>query len=136
MFIHEESIRVRYAETDQMGYVHHGNYASYYEIGRIEALRSLGIIYKDMEAKEGILLPVLDIQSKFLKPIFYDELITIRTYMRELPKVRMIFETEIYNEEGVKVHEARVTLVFVSKDTMKPCRAPEGVLEKMKTYMK
>jgi len=134
MYIHEEKIRIRYSETDQMGYVYHGNYAAFYEIGRVESLRSAGIRYKDMEEIEGVMLPVLEIQSKFLKAIYYDEEITIRTYMREMPKVRAIFDFEIFNEKEELVHKAQTTLVFVKKETGRPCRAPQSLVEKLSPF--
>ena len=89
------NIRVRYAETDKMGYVYYGNYATYYEVGRVEALRKLGMSYKEME-DEGIMLPVLSFNIKYFKPAFYDDLLTIKTSITEMPNTRIKFEYECY----------------------------------------
>ena len=94
MFSAETSLRVRYAETDQMGYAHHGNYIIYYEFGRVEALRSLGMSYKEVE-DSGIMMPVIDSGSKYIKPALYDDLIRIQINVLELPTVRMKFEYKL-----------------------------------------
>src|ERR1700741_3439944 len=116
MYISETKIRVRYGETDQMGYAYYGNYAQYFEVGRVEALRGLGMSYKAME-DGGIMLPVLDFKVKFIKPAFYDDLLTIRTYIKELPAARIKFEYETYNEKEVLLNVGDTTLVFVNKST-------------------
>jgi acyl-CoA thioester hydrolase len=125
--------RVRYGETDQMGYVYYGNYAQFFEIGRVEAMRSLGMSYKDMEA-EGIMLPVTEFNIKYLKPAFYDDELTIKTYIRKIPSVKIHFDYEIFNADGLKLCEAFTTLVFVSKDTMRPRSAPDSFIDKLKKY--
>lgn len=112
MFVFETKIRVRYADTDQMGYVYNGNYATYYEVGRTEALRSLGMTYKSME-EEGVMLPVLEMKSKFFKPIKYDELITVKVIIEKKPGVRILFKYDIYNENNEHVHTGETTMVFV-----------------------
>ena len=91
MFIHETHVRVRYGETDQMGYLYYGNYAQYYEVGRAEAIRSLGISYKELEEDYGIMMPVMSLQMRFVRPALYDELLTIRTHLRHLPSERLHF---------------------------------------------
>ena len=88
MYLHETKIRIRYGETDQMGYVYYGNYAQFFEIGRVEMLRSLGVSYASME-KQGIMLPVVDFSVKYIKPAYYDDLITIRTMIEEIPSVKI-----------------------------------------------
>jgi acyl-CoA thioester hydrolase len=119
----ETTLRVRYAETDQMGYVYYGNYAQYYEVGRVEALRELGFSYKDMEEK-GIMLPVLELNINYKKPAFYDDEITIVTTIKEIPSVRITFDYECYNSNKELLNTGKVTLVFIDKKTNKPCQPP------------
>ncbi len=124
MFQTAVKVRVRYAETDQMGYVYYGNYATYYEVGRVEALRKIGLSYKELE-KRGVMMPVLDSQSKFLKPGKYDELLTIKVKIPEKPRARILFEYDIHNESGVLIHQGKTTLVFVNMDSGRPVRTPK-----------
>lgn len=119
----ETTLRVRYAETDQMGYVYYGNYAQYYEVGRVEALRKLGFSYKDMEEK-GIMLPVLELTINYKKPAFYDDEITIVTSIKEMPSVRITFDYECYNSNKELLNTGKVTLVFIDKKSNKPCQPP------------
>lgn len=119
----ETTIRVRYAETDQMGYVYYGNYAQYYEVGRVEALRELGFSYREMEEK-GIMLPVLELNINYKKPAFYDDEITIVTTIKEIPSVRITFDYECYNSNKELLNTGKVTLVFIDKNTNKPCQPP------------
>ncbi|MBI1223389.1 MAG: YbgC/FadM family acyl-CoA thioesterase [Bacteroidetes bacterium] len=133
MFVSEFKMRVRYGETDQMGYMYHGNYAQYYEVGRVEALRQLGTSYKALE-EEGVMMPVLEIQSKFIRPALYDDEITIRTMLRELPKARVSFEFELLDESGNLLHTATVHLAFVRASDMRPIRCPQSLLEVFKPY--
>ena len=131
MYLSETKVRVRYAETDKMGYCYYGNYATYFEVARVEMLRSLGMSYKQME-DNGILLPVLDFQIKYLKPAFYDEELTIQTRIEEIPKVRITFHYETYNSKEEKINFASTTLVFVDDETKKPMTAPEDFVESLK----
>jgi acyl-CoA thioester hydrolase len=131
MYIHEEKIRVCYADTDQMGYVYYGNYARYYEIGRVEALRSLGFSYKKLE-ESGVMLPVYEHSSRYHQPAKYDDLLTIRVFIKSIPTVRMTFSYEIYNEEGTLLNTGETTLVFIDKQTNKIRKAPANLLEKLK----
>jgi acyl-CoA thioester hydrolase len=124
MYVSETKIRVRYGETDQMGYVYYGNYAMYYEVARVESLRQLGLSYKELEAM-GVMLPVLENKSKFLAAALYDDLLRIVTTIREKPGVRIKFEYDIFNEQGKLIHQGETLLVFVNKNTGKPCRPPE-----------
>ena len=133
MFTAENKIRVRYAETDQMGYVYYGNYAMYYEVGRVEALRLAGFSYREME-ENGIIMPVLEIHSRYLKPGKYDELLTIRTMIREMPGIRIKFHYEVINELGELINEGETSLAFLNKDSHKPCRPPAFLLELLKPY--
>lgn len=130
MYSHQTSLRVRYAETDRMGYVYYGTYAQYFEVGRVEALRSLGLSYRRME-EQGVILPVRDLSTTYHKPAFYDDLLTVRTTIQALPSVRIRFAYEVWNEEGVLLTEALTTLVFIDRATNRPCRAPADLLEKL-----
>jgi len=124
-------IRVRYAETDQMGVVHHGNYALYLEIARIEWLRKLGVSYKKMEA-DGIALPVVSLSVKYKKPIKYDDIITVKTFLKKEPSVSVEFEYEIVNDLGQMLSTANTILVFVDTEKNKPTRPPEYFLSALK----
>lgn len=123
MYIHSTARRVTYAETDKMGYLYYGRYADYYETGRVEALRALGFVYKEME-DSGIMMPVLDMQTSYKKPAFYDELLEVKTIMTELPSVRIRFEYEIYNPQHVLLNTGKTTLVFYDKEKKRPCECP------------
>ncbi len=134
MFTTETSIRIHYALTDQMGVVYHGHYAQFYEIGRTEAIRSLGYTYKDIEAI-GIIMPVVDIHSKFLRPAKYDDLITVKTTLRELPlHHKIVFHSEIYNEHDELLNVGDVTLYFMEAKTMKRVNMPKELTEKVAQY--
>jgi len=133
MFTSETSLRVRYAETDRMGYVYYGNYAGYYEVGRVEALRSLGMSYREME-DSGIMLPVLSYKIKYYKPSFYDDLLTIQTIIPEIPSTRIKFLYKMFNTERVLLNEGETTLVFVNIKTGKPCIAPSIFIEKIQPF--
>jgi acyl-CoA thioester hydrolase len=134
MFIHEvKGVRVRYADTDQMGYVYYGNYARYYEIGRVEALRSLDFHYKVME-DEGVMMPVYENHSRYIKPARYDDELSIRVILQEMPGIRVIFHYEIRNQLNVLLNTGETTLVFQRRDNGKLCVAPEKLLNKLKPY--
>jgi len=126
-------IRARYGETDQMGYVYYGNYASYYEVARVESLRQLGLSYRELE-KMGVMMPVLENHSKFLAPAVYDEQLKIVTTIRDKPGVRIKFEYEIFNEHEKLIHAGETLLAFVNKATGKPCRPPEIFENVLKPY--
>lgn len=128
MYSHETNIRVRYAETDQMGYVYYGVYAQYFEIGRVELLRSLGFSYKELE-KKGILLPVVHFSMDYFKPAFYDEELLIKTSIETLPSVKINFRYSSYNRKGDLLNTANTTLVFLNKETKKPCSAPGFLIQ-------
>lgn len=135
MKLFETKIRVRYGETDQMGYCYYGNYAQYLEIGRVEALRSLGFRYRDLEEK-GIMLPVLEFQIKYIHPAKYDDLLIVKTKISQIKGSRIYFEYQIVNEKSIQVAIATTTLVFVSKDTMKPIKAPEDIVKSIENEKK
>lgn len=128
MLNNEIKIRVRYGETDQMGYVYYGNYAQYLEVGRVEWLRSMGISYKSLE-ESGIMLPVLNMNINYLKPAKYDDLITVVTNLLKTPGVKIEFGFKILNEEKELLSTAEVTLVFVDMKKNRPTRAPENLLK-------
>jgi len=127
MFKNNHQIRVRYGETDQMGYCYYGNYAQYFEVGRVEALRSLGLSYKSLE-EDGIMLPVLDFSVKYISPAFYDDLLTIETTIERVDGARIYFSYEIKNEADKLISKATTTLVFVNKSTMRPTTPPSHFL--------
>jgi acyl-CoA thioester hydrolase len=112
-------IRVRYADTDQMGYCYYGNYPTFLEVGRVEALRTLGLTYKTME-EQGHLMPVADLKINYLRPAYYDDLLTILTRILRIEGSRVYFDYVIFNEKKERIITATTTLVFVSKDTMRP----------------
>ncbi len=109
-----------------MQYVYYGNYAAYYEVGRVEALRQLGLSYKDLE-DSGIMMPVLESHSYYHLPAKYDSLLTIKVTIPQLPLARILFEYEVFAENGDKIHSGNTTLVFVNMDTNRPTRAPEAM---------
>ncbi|MEO6548599.1 MAG: thioesterase family protein [Ferruginibacter sp.] len=134
MYTTETTIRIHYALTDQMGMVYHGHYAQFYEIGRGEAIRQIGYSYKDIEAM-GIIMPVVDIHSRFLRPAKYDDLITVRTILKELPAHhKIVFHSEIYSQDGVLLNIGDVTLYFMELNGMKRCGMPAQLKEKLEKY--
>ena len=132
-FFKDTLIRVRYGETDQMGYCYYGNYAQYFEVGRVEALRSCGLSYKEME-QNGVMLPVSDFHVKYLSPAFYDDLLRVRTKIISIDRARIYFEYEVFNEADKLLSTATTTLVFVNKETMRPSSPPVSFLELMHKY--
>lgn len=133
MLTYEFKLRVRYAETDQMGYVYYGNYATYYEVARVEMLRELGLRYKDLE-RAGILMPVLENKSKYIKPARYDDFLTIKTYIKHKPQMRIRFEYEIFNEEQALIHIGETTLVFFDSKTSKTVHVPPAIMKIIEPY--
>ncbi|GAB3883889.1 acyl-CoA thioesterase [Spirosoma agri] len=134
MLIHDVTgIRVRYHDTDQMGIVYYGNYARFYEVGRVEALRQLGIDYKSIEAR-GIGMPVYDMCSRFIRPAKYDDLLTIRVTVPQLPNTRILFRYEIFNQDGQLLNTGETTLIFLKSDTGRPCRAPDDLVAITKPF--
>lgn len=134
MFITETQIRIHYALTDQMSVVYHGHYAQFYEIARTEAIRQIGYTYKDIEAM-GILMPVVDIHSRFLRPAKYDDLITVKTTLKEFPTGhKIVFHHEIYNQADELLNTGVVTLYFMQAKDMKRCDMPFQLKEILKHY--
>lgn len=124
---------MRYGETDQMGYMYYGNYAQYYEVGRVEMLRSLGMSYSSMEA-DGIMMPVLELKCKYIKPALYDQEITVKTIIKTLPGIRIFFEYELYNEKEELINLGATTLVFVDMKKNKPTNPPDNFMEKLSVF--
>ncbi len=134
MYISETTTRVRYAETDQMGIVYYGNYAQYFEIGRVESIRQLGYSYKEMEA-DGVMLPVVEVHIKYLRSAVYDDLLTIRTTLRELPADHVItFYSEVLNEKGKLLTTGVVTLYFLDVKTKKKTEMPAKMKERLSGF--
>ncbi len=135
MYQSETSVRVRYGETDQMAYVYYGNYAMYYEVGRVESLRRLGVTYKELEAN-GVMMPVLENHSRFLMAARYDELLRIVTTIKERPTVKIKFEYEIFNEENKLIHQGETILAFIDQKSGRPCRPPEVMTKVLEPFFK
>lgn len=133
MFTSETQIRVRYAETDQMGYVYYGNYAMYFEVARVESLRAAGFSYKKME-EDGIIMPVLELHTQFVRPGKYDQLLTVRTRIPEMPGIRIKFDYEVVNEKDETITKGWTTLTFLKKDSHRPCRPPQYLLDLLQPY--
>lgn len=133
MYQHVSTYRVRYADVDQMGYMYYGNYSRLYEIGRVEALRALGVRYREME-ESGIWMPVYENNSRYIRPAQYDELLEITCKLETLPGTRIIFTSEIRNEENILIHVGRTTLVFLDGSTRKVIPCPAMILEKLQPY--
>lgn len=123
MYQHELAIRVRYAETDQMGYVYYGNYATYYEVARVEAFRELGFPYKNLE-EMGIGMPVLSLKVNYHAPAKYDDLLTITVSIPEQPRARIRFVYEIKNQDARLINSGETELVFINMETGRPVRMP------------
>ncbi len=134
MFVHETQIRVRYGETDQMGYLYYGNYAQYYEVGRAEAIRSLGLPYKFMETDLGILMPVMSLNMRYVRPALYDDVLRISTQLRKLPERTVTFHVEIFNEKNQLVNGGTVKLCFLDAQSKQSVLAPPQLIEKLTPF--
>lgn len=132
-FSHSTKLRVRYGETDQMGYCYYGNYAQYFEVGRVEALRHVGMSYRAME-DQGVMLPVSEYNVRYKAPALYDDELTITTTITKLKGPRLYFDYTIHNDEGILIAEASTTLVFVAKENMRPSKAPKDFIEVVSKY--
>ncbi len=134
MYESTTQLRVRYAETDQMNVVYYGNYAQYFEVGRVESIRQLGMNYKDME-HSGVILPVVEMHIKYLRPAIYDDLITIKTTLREMPKDHRIeFFQEVFNEQNKLLTSGKVVLYFLDAATRRKTTIPPEMKEKLEPY--
>jgi acyl-CoA thioester hydrolase len=128
MFQTEVKIRVRYGETDQMGYVYYGNYASYYEVARVESFRELGLSYKKLE-DSGVMMPVLELKTRYLQPAKYDDLLTVKVSIPDMPRLKITYLYKIYNESGVLLNTGETVLVFINMTTNRPVRIPAEMSE-------
>ena len=124
----ETQIRVEYHHTDQMGIVHHSNYVKFFEVARTEWLRAAGLTYAEME-RRGVMMPIVEVQVKYRQPAYYDELITVRAEVSELPMARMTFRYEIRGEDGRDIASGLTTLGFIDKESRRPQRAPQWLME-------
>ena len=126
-------VQIRYDEVDKMGYVYHGNYAKYYHISRTELFRKLGFSDKKLE-EMNIIMPIIELNIRYIKPIYYDDIITITTFLKQIPSTRMKFYHEVRNSDDELINEANSTAVFVDMETRVPMRVPEFMVNKIKTY--
>ncbi len=134
MYSAETTIRVRYAETDQMGVVYHGHYFQYFEVARVESMRQIGLSYADIE-RMGIIMPVVEVQCRYLRPALYDDLLTLKVMVKELPLHHKIqFHQEAYNEKGELLATGQVTNYFIEAKTMKRTVIPEELRLKLQPY--
>ncbi|MET0462454.1 MAG: thioesterase family protein [Chitinophagaceae bacterium] len=134
MFVTESKVRVRYAETDQMGVVYHSHYFQYFEVARAEAIRELGFTYADME-KMGTIMPVIEVQCRYLRPALYDDLLTVKVILKEMPAHHKIeFHQEVYNEKGELLVTGKVILYFMEAGSMKRSTMPEKLQEKLQPF--
>jgi acyl-CoA thioester hydrolase len=133
MYTHTTKVRVRYGETDQMGYMYYGNYAEFFEVGRVEMLRSIGLTYSWMEGV-GIMMPVLEMKCKYLKPALYDEEISIQVTMEKMPGVKIHFKYELFNEKEELIHIGETLLAFIDMKRNRPSLPPQEFLDKVKPY--
>jgi acyl-CoA thioester hydrolase len=134
MYAHEIQLRVRYGETDKMGYLYYGHYAEYFEVGRVELIRSLGLSYKSLEDDHGIWLPVVSLDMRFVRPAYYDDLLTVRTELREIPGEYITFHVEVFNEKRKLINAGRVRLCFFDAQSKKVVPAPDMLLEALKPF--
>ena len=134
MYSYDFKKRVRYAETDRMGYLYYGHYAKYYEIGRVESLRALGTTYKIMEDKYHVMLPVVHLESRYLASAYYDEEIIIRSILKDIPGKMMIFDHELINQDNVIINKARIKLFFIDMKSGNRVSAPDFLIERLEEY--
>ena len=128
MYSYNSKLRVRYYETDKMGVVHHSNYIRYYECARTEMMIHLGLSYGEME-KNGIMMPVISVSSKYIKPAYYEDELTIRVIIKDLPTSKMHFYYEIFNQYAELINTGETVLSFTNMATNRPCRPPQGLIE-------
>ena len=134
MYESTTQVRVRYGETDQMGYLYYGHYALYYEVGRAEAIRQLGFTYRELE-EMGVMMPVVELNAKYFRPAMYDNLITIKTILKELPRGSKIqFHSELYNEEKQLLNVGITTLVFYDMKEKQKVNMPDALLHRLQPF--
>lgn len=130
MYSYETKIRVRYGETDKMGVVYYGNYPLYYEVARTEMIRNLGFTYRKLE-ESGIMMPVLSLNVKYIRPAYYDDLLTVKVFVKKMPTSRIEFEYEIYNEKEELLNVGNTVLVFLNAETNRPQQPPELLMKSL-----
>ncbi len=136
MYSSTTQIRVRYGETDQMGYLYYGYYALYYEVGRAESIRELGFTYRQLE-EMGIMMPVVELNAQYFRPALYDDLITVKTILKELPEGPKIqFHSELYNEQQQLLNKGTTTLVFYDSKEKKKINMPPQLAERLASFFK
>lgn len=135
MYQFETKIRVRYGETDKMGYLYHGYYALLYEQARVDAMRNIGVVYKKME-DDGVLMPVAELRCKYIRPAYYDELLTVKASIRKIPAMRVHMDYEIYNEKNELLNVGETTLAFIDSEKMKAIHCPQFVIDALMPYFK
>lgn len=133
MISHDTQVRVLYRDTDKMGVVYHANYIVYYEAARNEMFRAIGLPYTELEAM-NIVMPIVEIESKYKAPAYYDDLLTVRATIKELPEVRAIVEYEVFNEAGTLINTGKTVLGYVNTERMRPCRAPQKFINELQKY--
>ena len=133
MISHDTQIRVLYRDTDKMGVVYHANYIVFYEAARTEMFRSIGLPYTLLE-QMNIAMPIVEVESKYKAPAFYDEVLTVRATLKELPEVRAVIEYEIFNEAGTVINTGKTVLGYVNMDRKRPCRAPKEFIDELQKY--
>lgn len=134
MYESTTEVRVRYGETDQMGYLYYGYYALYYEVGRAEAIRQLGFTYRELE-QMGIMMPVVDLHAQYYRPALYDDLITVKTILKELPESHKIqFHSELYNEQKQLLNKGVTTLVFYDPKTKQKMNMPDELKNRLQPF--
>jgi len=133
MYQHEIDVRVRYAETDQMGYVYYGNYATYYEVARVEAFRALGFPYKDLEAM-GVGMPVLSLNVKYHHPAKYDDHLKVKVTIPDKPRARIRFHYEVTNQEEKLINTGETELVFINMENGRPVRMPQVLADLLEPH--
>ncbi|MBQ2007470.1 MAG: acyl-CoA thioesterase [Alistipes sp.] len=134
MISYSTQIRVRYKDTDQMGIMHHSNYVVLYEQARTEWLRAMGLTYAEIE-RRGVMSPIIEVHSRYHYPAFYDEVLTVKVSIDEMPTARLIVASEVYNEAGKLINTGSVTLGFMNSATRRPCRVPEWFTEALEEYI-
>lgn len=130
MYATETILQVQYYETDQMGVVHHSNYIRYYETARTDFIKSLGISYRELE-ESGTTMPIINVASRYIQPAIYDDTLTIKVILKELPTSRIVFNYEVRNQTGALINEGETTLAFINRETQRPSRAPQILMERL-----
>lgn len=135
MITHEIEVRVRYGEVDQMGFLYHSHYVDYYDMGRNELIRSVGVTQTELEKEDNIMIPVLNVNINYITPANFDDILIIRTRLEEMPKVKVVFHSEVYRK-GVLINHGSVTLAFINAVTKKAVRPPKRLMDALQPYFK